>query len=69
MPYVRRGEPAETPDAEPTAAEPDTEPPEGDTPQPAGPTKARKSLWIIGIAVGGYMIISGIVQAIMSGQG
>lgn len=65
MPYVRRGEPAETPDAEPTAAASS----EGDAPQPARTTKARKSIWIIGLAVGGYMIISGIVQLIMSGQG
>ncbi len=38
--------------------------------QPQQPqiTKARKSLWIIGFAIGGYMIISGIVQAIMAAQ-
>ena len=69
MPYVRRGEPAETPDAEPTAAASDAAPSEGDSLQPARTTKARKSIWIIGLAVGGYMIISGIVQLIMSGQG
>ena len=35
---------------------------------PDGPTKARKTLWLVGIGVGLYFIGTGIYQAIMAGQ-
>lgn len=41
-----------------------------DAPQPVvdGPTKARKTLWLVGLGVGVYFIATGIYQAIMAGQ-
>lgn len=66
MPYQRRGEAAE-----PTPPQDNSEDVDGedDAPKLAPQiTKARKSLWIIGLAIGAYMIISGIVQAILTAQ-
>lgn len=62
MPY-RKGEEAQPTPPAPVSDDADQTPAE----QPQI-TKARKSLWIIGFAIGGYMIISGIVQAIMAAQ-
>lgn len=66
MPYQRRGQDAEQtpPNPEPTEADAA----EG-TPAARGmPTKTRKTIWIIGFAVGGYMIINGVIQLIMGTQ-
>lgn len=66
MPYQRKGEDAQPTPPAPVSDDADQTPAE--QPQPPQITKARKSLWIIGFAIGGYMIISGIVQAIMAAQ-
>lgn len=66
MPYQRKGEDAQPTPPAPVSDDADQTPAE--QPQQPQITKARKSLWIIGFAIGGYMIISGIVQAIMAAQ-
>lgn len=39
----------------------------GDDPSPGGPSTARITMWIIGGAVGLYMVVTGLVGALTAG--
>lgn len=55
-------------DAATTQSEAPQVAPDAQSAAPDGPTKARKTLWLVGIGVGLYFIGTGIYQAIMAGQ-
>lgn len=67
MPYQPKS-PQEQPadGSDPSATEAPT--PEAAPRTPTGPSKARKTLWIVGGAVGIYYIATGIYQAITAGS-
>lgn len=57
MPYLPKSQPVPEPEPEPVAA------PDEVAPSKRGISTPRKSIWMIGIGVGLYLIISGIWQA------
>lgn len=69
MPYQRRGEAAEPtpPHNDPDDVDQSDDAPPAPAPAPQV-TKARRTLWVVGLLLGGYMIVSGIVQYFLNNQ-